>query len=97
MAEVTDKELASKKAHVAKLRDQIRAEKQKGAARAAEGTNQLSAARLDVEAERLEAELAALRENNKDSKAVLKDTIASVTTDESAAAGQPDDEPEGDK
>ena len=92
MAEVTDKELANKKAQVRKLRNQIRAERSKGSAKASAAENTLAAARLDSEAERLELELQALRDSNKEQAAVTKQTVASVVTDESAAAGQPNDE-----
>lgn len=78
---VTDKEVDSARSRVTKLREQIRAEKAKVQVNSTEAENAVRKAALDTEADRLEAELAALKDANKASnvREVQKDIINRVS------------------
>lgn len=72
----TEKDLDAKRQRVERLREQVRAEENKRLEREAALTNDVTAAQLDNEAARLEAQLAAAKEANK--VAAVKDGAASV-------------------
>src|SRR5688500_7727224 len=83
MAEpVSDKEVQESRSRVDKLNEQIRAEQEKSAGIVSDGVNAVRKAQLDSEAERLEGQLAALKEANKVSvvREQEKAVISQVTT-----------------
>lgn len=87
MAEtVSDKDVVKAREKVDRLREQIAEEQSKAAAVLVDGENQVRKARLDAEAARLEAQLAALKESNKVS--VQREATAAVV--EQVAQGQGD-------
>jgi hypothetical protein len=81
MAEVTDKDVATKRKAVESLREKIEAEKMKSAQKRSSSENQVRLARLEQTEDALQAELDFLREQNKTANAVTKDTVASIGED----------------
>lgn len=82
---VSDKEVQNSRKRVDDLRQKILAEQVKSSVAVSDGANALKKAALDSEAERLEAQLAAMRDAGKDATKVIKAQV-----NEAASSGPVD-------
>jgi hypothetical protein len=104
---VTEEDLDKKRERNEKLREQIQTEEAKRFQREADLTNELTAAQLDAEGARLEAQLAAVKESGKASnvkagvegplvsaKEQMEQAVAQQKAQEAAAAAAADEKKE---
>ena len=86
----TDEELARKREHVQKLRNDLAAAEAQRVQRERESANDVTAAQLDAEAAQLEAQLAVANESKKVAavKSGASSVLDSVKADQKAAAAQ---------